>query len=294
MENEFKRICRNCGKELFYKSRNSFKLSEKINGLCRSCGGIKLKNDNGRQGNLKILLDDSYESFYWMGFILADGCFYKNRLKIGLSPKDKYHLEKFVKYISLKNPIIEKKINVSIQIKDSVTSPMICEKFNINPAKTYNPPLTISKYNIDFQYCLLAGFIDGDGCIQKQYNRYDYKLSIKNHANWINILEEFNELIDGTKNFTRINNSGYAILLISNSEILKNLKKRIESYNLPIMKRKWDIIDYNYQSSVKKSNELKNLVLIELKNGMKPKEIKIKYGISYPNISRIKKLYYEK
>jgi len=40
--------------------------------------------------------------------------------------------------------------------------------------------------------------------------------------------------------------------------------------------------------------KFKCLVLIELKNGMKPKEIKIKYGTSYPNISRIKKLYYEK
>lgn len=40
---------------------------------------------------------DTPESFYWAGFIAADGCILKNLkvLEIGLGIKDKKHLKKF-------------------------------------------------------------------------------------------------------------------------------------------------------------------------------------------------------
>ena len=42
---------------------------------------------------------DTEEKAYWLGFIAADGCVYKNsnawRLQINLKSSDKHHLEKF-------------------------------------------------------------------------------------------------------------------------------------------------------------------------------------------------------
>ena len=71
---------------------------------------------------------------------------------------------------------------------------------------------------------LLAGFIDGDGCIRHpSKNRNDFVLTIKVHSSWLNILTEFNLLICD-KNFCKINSAGYAVLTITNSEYLKGLK----------------------------------------------------------------------
>ena len=97
---ELKRECPICGKELNYKSKDTFRMACKVNGLCRSCAGLKKVNENNeRSSNLSILLDDSFESFYWMGFILADGCFFENRLQITLAIKDKEHLQSFANYV---------------------------------------------------------------------------------------------------------------------------------------------------------------------------------------------------
>lgn len=291
---EFKRNCPKCGQKLLYKSINTYRNALKVNGLCRSCGGKKKVEENGdRSANLKILLEDSYESFYWMGFILADGNFHKDRLQVTLGIKDKEHLRKLANYLEYKLPMAETNINISIKSKNLDISPLICQKFDIKESKTYNPPLTIKNFALDFQYCLLAGFIDGDGNIQNQTGRQDFSLRIKNHASWISILKEFNELIDGTNNFTKIENSGYAILTISNTEILKNFRRKIESFNLPLLRRKWDKINYEFESRLVGAELIKQTVLQDLKNGLSVTDISIKNNFTYSNVYRIKKTYYD-
>lgn len=62
---ELKRTCPNCGKELLYKSIDTFRNATKIGGLCRHCAGVKKTNTNTvRVGNLEVLLDESFETFY--------------------------------------------------------------------------------------------------------------------------------------------------------------------------------------------------------------------------------------
>ena len=138
-----------------------------------------------------------------------------------------------------------------------------------------------------------AGFIDGDGRIANQTNRKDFFLTIKNHASWVNILQEFNSLIC-KENFCKINSNGYAVLTITNTEILKSLKKEVMSLNIPIMKRKWEIIDYSFESKLVASELLKENVLKDLELGMKSKDIAIKYNAGLQNIYRIKRNYYDK
>lgn len=117
-----------------------------------------------------------------MGFLLADGNFCDNKVRLTLAIKDKDHLYAFAKYINYNSPITESDINVILASKNVEIVPKICEKFDIKSNKTYFPPKTITSFSEDLQYCLLAGFIDGDGCISYQSGRTDFILRIKNHS----------------------------------------------------------------------------------------------------------------
>ena len=82
-------------------------------------------------------------------------------------------------------------------------------KFGILDKKTYNPPITLDTIQEDYLYCILVGFIDGDGNIQNQNKRKDFMLRIKNHSSWLQILNIFSTLICGEER-AKINNQGYA------------------------------------------------------------------------------------
>lgn len=47
-----------------------------------------------RIGKLENLLSDTLESYYWIGFLLADGTIHGNRLQLELAILDKKHQEK--------------------------------------------------------------------------------------------------------------------------------------------------------------------------------------------------------
>ena len=97
-------------------------------------------------------------------------------------------------------------------------------KFGINNNKTENPPETLNIFSEDLYVSLIAGFIDGDGNIQNPVNRKDFFLRIKNHSSWLPILEEFNNYIYPEKQCCKINSSGYAELMITNTVPLQKLK----------------------------------------------------------------------
>jgi hypothetical protein len=72
-----------------YRSWNSIKL--KANNL-----SLNRSSDFQRESNMKILLKDVTKSFYWIGFLIADGYINKSiRLKLTVSIKDLNHLIKF-------------------------------------------------------------------------------------------------------------------------------------------------------------------------------------------------------
>lgn len=289
---EYKRICSICGKELTYKSYSAWHLANKNNSVCRSCAGKKNQKDK-HCANLKRLLEDTPEAFYWMGFLLADGSFYNNRLKLALCHKDKDHLLRFAKFIEYSGALSSTDKSISIACKDIEIVKAIRLKFDIKDRKTYNPPETILNFfSSDLKYALLAGFIDGDGCIKHQTNRDSFLLQIKNHSSWEHILKEFNSLISD-RDLTKTNSSGYAILVVSNTEELKRLKEKVLNLNLPIMSRKWDIIDLHFVSRRITSEELKRRVIDAYNSGMKNKEISVKFGTSPANVTRIIKSYKE-
>ena len=114
---------------------------------------------------------------YWIGFIMADGCIYKNSLQFNLHWKDRTHLEKFKKDIQAKNPIY----HIRNACRLMISSKKICDdlsKFNIVPRKSLiaKTPTNIPNNLIKHFW---RGMIDGDGhlCIKVgKLPRYSYLL----------------------------------------------------------------------------------------------------------------------
>ena len=122
---------------------------------------------------------DNENSFYWAGFIAADGSVqerkYSKILKICLSNQDANHLEKFKKAINSTHPIKNYKIKSNKLIKSEtlcceiqITSKILVnslKRFNIIPNKTkiYDIPNEIINNQYISHY--IRGYFDGDGTI---------------------------------------------------------------------------------------------------------------------------------
>ncbi len=284
---KYVRFCSNCGKELTYRSYSAFYNANKKESLCRNCG---CRKDQEHSANLNKLLEDTPEAFYWIGFILSDGCIYDGRLTLRLQNKDKDQVLKFGKFVEYTGSYGTSKTSTGVSCMDKNLTKAICEKFDIHERKTYNPPTSILKFESSLLIALLAGFIDGDGRIANQTKRKDFFLTIKVHSSWLNILKEFNSLIC-EENFCKINSKGYAVLTITNTETLKRLKTKVLDLNLPILSRKWDIIDMNFVSKYVTASLLRNKVIELYLQGKKNKEISEECKTSQSNVSKIIKNY---
>jgi hypothetical protein len=262
----------------------------------RNWDSIKLKSatlnlnrsyDFIRKSNMSNLINDNLESFYWIGFILADGHIHDNsRIKICLSIKDIEHLEKFRVYTESSDLIIMDKMCLS-SLQNKEVCPKICEKFDIRSNKTYSPPnFNLYHFNKELLFSLIVGIIDGDGSISKVFKREDSNLRIHLHKSWLNnlvFIENFIYdyfLIEKVKIYSKIGNDGYSILTLSNNTLLKEIKKECIRLNLPIMERKWDNIDENRPTRQEKYTAIKNDAIKLKKDGVKNSDIIKKLRIS--------------
>jgi hypothetical protein len=232
--------------------------------ILQKASQLKLKKDplliRAKNSDMSVLLINKLETFYWIGYLLADGCFYDNRL---ISVSDHETSDKHLKKLSVflktklnKNKIFsgyrnysKKLVNINIiSCSDKNLVPKIMKKFDIQSRKTYNPP-DFSKYNFtDNQFLsLIIGFIDGDGCICDRKNSSGVDIRLALHSSWINNLTFINNFLnklikDVPSNSARITNRGFSDLMISKQKIIIMMKNFIVKNNLPNMERKWDKI----------------------------------------------------
>lgn len=251
MNEKYERNCPMCNKLLQYKSNTSWNLAKRRNARCRNCS---TKLYAKRIGDASFLLNETNESFYWIGFIMADGTFDKSkRLSVTLSDKDKTHLEKLSNKLGVKCRVIVSKYRgkeynqVRLSIMHTEVLQLLTRKFGIYDNKTYKPPniSIFDNFNREQLLSLFVGFIDGDGSIGKKHNRGDFHLRIKCHSSWIRFLEYFNKKL-GINSPVKINNNGYSLLQVSNYNICKNIKTEMLTLGIPFLDRKWDIIDLSY------------------------------------------------
>ena len=204
------------------------------------------------------LLEDSLESFYWTGFLLADGNFKKYgdsivKIRCTLSAKDRSHLQKLADRFNTRvhNKISNGREQVELSVIDTAIVPQYANKFNITTNKTYSPPSvqTLSKFS-DYQLLsLLIGFIDGDGCITKpKYKGNGNSIIVVSHTSWIDNLKLLNEVLYRNSGYEKTTQpyitNGYVRLTWSNRALLTYLKNFSITNNLPILERKWGRISY--------------------------------------------------
>lgn len=238
-----KRKCKRCKKDLFYANKSSYNNAVKENLTCRSCGMIL--SDKKKQSDISILLEDTPITYYWIGFLLADGNFGQgNIIKCALSSVDKDHLINLKNYLKIKSLSFEKSETMCcIKAMDTINAPLIRAKFNIHHQKTYNPPNLSFIKNDNLKTALIIGFIDGDGCIS--HKNKSFSITVQCHSAWLNNLMDFAKFINPSST-ARINTSGYAYFSITNHLSLKKLKQKTIELKLPVLKRKWDKIDMNF------------------------------------------------
>lgn len=216
---------------------------------------------------LKFLYQDCPLSYYWMGFIMADGYIRQNgQLKITLSIRDKEHLRKLstLLNINLLEREIKNKYNNKllrycfITCNDAKYGKLLLQKYQINSKpKTYNPPPNINIKDDRLFLSYLLGMIDGDGAFSKEQNGNCQFIRIELHSSWIKILEEIKSRLNqiGMKGVvTGINSRGYSFIKIYRYQCFKFLKKFGVINNLPLLERKWSSIDLE-RKAIKNSKE---------------------------------------
>lgn len=247
----YERNCPICDKLLKYGSSTSWNLAKRRNARCRNCS---TKEYAKRNGDASFLLDETNESFYWIGFILADGTLDKrSRLTIILSEKDKQHLDKLshkfgISCKNMKSKLGDKEYaQVKLSIMHTEIFKTLIQKFNIRCDKTHNPPnVKVFDHFTDGQlFSLFVGFIDGDGNIGKKYQRNDFQIRIKCHSSWIDFIKYFNNKLSINAPI-KINKQGYCLYQITDYKVCKDIKNRMIQLNIPYLKRKWNIINLNY------------------------------------------------
>lgn len=250
METIFYRKCNVCGNEMKYKSKKSFLFCEKHNTICRSCS---TKLYAKRIGDASFLLNETNESFYWIGFILADGNINNNsRLKITLKYEDKDHLKILGNLLSVDVKDKLSKLNgkeykqVSLDLMHTEVLKTLSEKYTIKNNKTLYPPDTNAFKNLTKEqlFSLFIGYVDGDGSICKQYKRNDATIRIQVHSSWFNLLKFFNNSLELDGSLI-INKKGYSLFSISNFDTCKKIKKDMLNLNISFLERKWNNIDIN-------------------------------------------------
>ena len=226
--------------------------------ICLKASNLKLTKQNTakKSNNLPVLLEDTYETWYWVGFILADGHIGGKSLGIKLAVKDENHLYKFNSYIQNHNKL-ERKTHVSKTrfgtckyIKLCIASKIIervALKFDIKSNKTKNPPDIASYadyYNTDQNLflALIIGYIDGDGGVAKDTKT----IKLSADYSWRPTMEYIKlflcEKYSLTLSNIRTSTAGLAVWDI-NKTCCNHLKKAAISMKLPTLQRKWDLID---------------------------------------------------
>lgn len=222
---------------------------------------LKIKREicENRNGDISILFNKSYLSYYWIGLILSDGSLLEDgTLKIDLAIKDKDYLKNFADYLQTKISFYPRYKNNNknstgicrVKVKDNILGRKLREFLGITQLKTYEP------FSLDFisnKYELVAflcGFIDGDGTITKLGS-----ISIDCHKNYYDLFYHLGTLLVESEIISSFNLYYYKDMCrisFQRFQDVKNIKDIATKMRLPLMERKWSRV----RKEIKSKNRL--------------------------------------
>lgn len=266
-EIKFIRTCPKCGKQITYARKSDYTKAIKKKSLCKSCAvsknsifqtGHHFNDSVVRKNSLnKLINEQTPQSFYWIGFLIADGSFYKkDTFELGLAEKDLCVIESFCKYIGYCNKIMYRKNTKSYRISfaNSIENPKFMEKYGFKYRKTYNPiDFSVFKnYDKELLLALLIGIIDGDGSIQYNNSPNAFCITITAHVSWIKFYQEFMQALDIPEHIANRNDSASITIRIYKRDLIQLLQDVIINNNLFYLKRKWDKLMIKKPSAIER------------------------------------------
>jgi hypothetical protein len=231
--------------------------------ICKKASVIRVRHPGfgAKKSDLSVLLKNDPVSYYWIGFLLADGSFSDRRIHVGVAKKDLQHLKAFMKFVGSTNKIQKLKNSDHCRVKMTCVSvvSLLKKKFDISSRKTYEPCSLGFVKDKDLLFSLIVGYIDGDGSVSKNGKYNSFRLHVVGHASWVDnftymkdfIYEYFSDNSRHTQakvvkhrtcvpqdrtRTKRVYLMSY--FQISKKELLVAIKNRAAELGLPVLKRK--------------------------------------------------------
>ena len=173
--------------------------------------------------------------------------------------------------------------SVKYGVVDHITIPELRRKFDLRPAKTYNPPGHLPYCDRTLLRSWLVGFIDGDGYLRKQTGRKTSFLQVTSHMSWMDFLRSLSDELHFGYCKTRINGvpgAEYASLNSAAHNEIVALKRFAIRHSLPFLERKWSKVDENLVLPPVWTDDIRILT----RAGISPNDIARALGISVQSV----------
>lgn len=159
-----------------------FNISQSQVGNILKKAGIKLPKSRLNMSKLALDIDyfktiDTPEKAYWLGFICADGCIYKNGGKLTIMVKDREICEKFKRAIKSDHKISDREVydkrtdktytESSIQITNAL---FVSNIISLGVTSEKSSVLNFPNIEESYYSYFIAGLFDGDGSISFKTN----------------------------------------------------------------------------------------------------------------------------
>jgi len=196
---------------------------------------------------------DSHEKAYWLGFLAADGSINGNRIKIGLSIKDKDHIILFKNFLKSEHkikeyhPFVKGKKYHSCEIM--ITSTKIVEDLKkLNITENKSSTLEIPKINEEYYSSYLLGLFDGDGgfSVDKKLQMKSYLISSYNICKFTIAILSTNCNITETKITKEKRSEAMYYCYFGGNLKCKNIINFLYKNSTIFLKRKRELINNHY------------------------------------------------
>lgn len=226
--------------------------------------------------------------FYFLGLMASDGNITPNNKRFSLGQSGE-HGKDLITFLLNKmgsnHKIYNRKNHFSFSISNEKVV-KILSKYNIKPKKTLT--YEIPDFNVKELKLFLQGYLDGDGCVGIYDNGLGVKYLSISMVGTERFVKKLNNILSIKGNIRKIGRCKNLFDIRFNGKNAVDLGHFIYDdicYNsYKYNKFKSFINDGDMGNKYMKYYNIKNDIILELKNGVKPIDLQKKYGLPYKTI----------